>query len=189
MGSSHKNCLVLNADYSPIGIINWQRAITWSIKYTDRKSKPIEIIELYRDDMIKSTTGYLKLPAVIRLSKYFKFGNCRVNFSRKNIFIRDNYMCQYCGLKFSINDLTYDHVIPKSAWCKKTSPTSWDNIVTACGKCNRQKSNRTPQQAKMKLLNYPIEPAKTIKYLPVMCYLSKISNVPSEWEIYVSSYL
>lgn len=189
MASSHKNCLVLNADYSPIGIINWQRAITWSIKYTDRKNKPIEIIELYRDDMIKSTTGYLKLPAVIRLNKFFKFGSFHVNFSRKNIFIRDNYTCQYCGIKFHFRELTYDHVIPKSAWLSEKSPTSWKNIVTACTKCNRKKSNRTPQQAKMKLLNEPIEPRKTIKYLPVMCYLSNIRCVPDEWQIYVSPYI
>lgn len=189
MSKNHKNCLVLNADYSPLCIINWQRAMTWYIKYNDKKKSQIDIIEFYENENITGVNKVYKLPAVIKLCKFFKFGHCRVNFSRKNVFIRDDYQCQYCGNYFNISELTYDHVIPKSAWLKDGSPTIWTNIVTACVGCNRKKANKTPQEAKMNLLNYPKEPQKTIRYLPIVSYLSTIrSDIPKEWTLYVSNY-
>jgi 5-methylcytosine-specific restriction endonuclease McrA len=115
-----------------------------------------------------------------------------VNFSRKNLFIRDNYTCQYCFERKDINKLTYDHVIPKSRWIKNIgSPTCWTNIVTACVDCNRKKGNRTPKQANMPLKNLPIAPQKSNKYLPIAHWLLKIrSDIPTEWKSYLpESYL
>lgn len=190
MSKNHKNCLILNADYSPLCIIDWQRALTWHYKYYNKKEHShIDIIEFYADEIIAGVNKEYKLPAVIKLCKFFKFGNCKVNFSRKNVFIRDNYMCQYCGNHFNISELTYDHVIPKSAWLGSGSPTIWNNIVTACVKCNRKKGNKTPQEAKMNLLNVPKQPAKSLKYLPITTYLSTIKpDIPCEWSLYISNY-
>lgn len=189
MSSNHKSCLILNADYSPLCIVDWQRAMTWYMKYHNKNISHIDIIEYYENDYIVGVNEIYKLPAVIKLCKFFKFGNCRVNFSRKNVFLRDNHQCQYCGKPFPTADLTYDHVIPKSAWLKTGSPTIWTNIVTACVVCNRKKGSRTPQEAKMNLLNCPKEPMKSLKYLPIMSYVSTIkSDIPKEWNLYLSAY-
>ena len=97
-------------------------------------------------------------------------------------------MCQYCGENKDLSQLTYDHVVPKSQWdySKNGSPTNWTNIVTACLSCNRKKGNKTPKQANMPLLNLPHKPSKSIKYLPLKTYLSKIKDeIPPEWMNYL----
>lgn len=186
MINNHKSCLILNGDYSPIGVINWQKSIVWEYKYSHKNKPAISIIEYYIDDGVMSSTGRNKLPAVIKLNKYFKPCKDYVNFSRKNLFIRDNYTCQYCGSTPAISQLTYDHVIPKSQWKKSGSPTSWTNIVTACRKCNRHKANRTPEQANMPLKNNPHIPTRSPKYLHIHSHLLTIkNNIPEPWLLYI----
>jgi 5-methylcytosine-specific restriction endonuclease McrA len=191
MRPENSKCLVLNADYTPLGIINWQRAIIWSLN--TKQSIGIQIIDFYKNDFIVGSNNKSHpIPAVVKTNKYYKIINQRVNFSRKNIFIRDSYTCQYCDIKYEISNLTYDHVIPKSLWKNKIgSPTNWTNIVTACVECNRKKGNRTPKQADMVLKNLPIAPTKSIKYLPITHHLLKIrTSIPDEWVSYLpQSYL
>jgi len=185
---NHNDCLVLNADYSPIGIIDWKKAMIWSFRYVNSKYTGIDIIEIYKDDyVIGAQQQKIKIPAVVKTTKYFKVNSQLVNFSRKNLFIRDNYTCQYCGAKPAINQLTYDHVIPKSKWPHiQQSPTSWTNIVTACFRCNCKKGNKTPQQANMVLKSKPYVPQKTKKYLHVSHQLLTIrNNIPHEWKLYI----
>lgn len=189
----HNKCLVLNADYSPLTIINWQRALVWSMKYETNHNLSIQIIDFYKDDYILGA-NYKKypIPAVVKTNHYFRITTQSVKFSRKNIYIRDEYTCQYCGNTPNTSELTYDHVIPKSSWSSIVgSPTCWTNIVTACIDCNRKKGNRTPKQANMPLKNLPKEPAKNTKYLPICSYLLKIkTEIPAEWNIYIpNSYL
>ena len=179
---------MLNADYTPLAIISWQRALVWSIKDSENMSSSVEIIDFYKDDFIQGVNKKIPIPAVVKTSKYFKIHNQRVNFSRKNVFIRDNYTCQYCNHSKNINDLTYDHVIPRSLWKNiQRSPTNWTNIVTACLSCNRKKGNRTPKQADMPLKTFPVMPQKNIKYLPVTGSLAKIDSnaLPKEWNLYL----
>lgn len=193
MKSINSQCLVLNADYSPLTIIDWKRALVWSIKYENHTNIGIEIIDFYKNDYILGTNSKkYPIPAVAKTRKYFRINNYSIKFSRKNLFVRDDYSCQYCGQRKDIAQLTYDHVIPKSVWQDNNgSPTSWTNIVTACIDCNRKKRNRTPKQANMPLQNLPVVPQKNIKYLPVTHHLSKIrSEVPEEWVLYLpESYL
>jgi|694.fasta_scaffold38868_11 hypothetical protein len=191
MRHKHKQCLVLNADYTPLGIIDWKKAMVWSFKYIYNSSKMhIEIIDYYDSDYIVGANNKTFLiPAVIKTNKYFKVHTQSVTFSRKNLFIRDNFTCQYCGEKNEINKLTYDHVIPKSKWQFDHSPTNWTNIVTACVSCNLKKKNRTPSQANMPLRNHPVVPQKSIKYLPVSHHISTIkSEVPDQWKIYFKDF-
>jgi len=188
MKRKNSRCLVLNADYSPLSIISWKRALVWSIKNEYDPSMGVEVIDFYKDDFIAGTNGKkFPVPAVVKTAKYFRIYNQQVNFSRKNIFIRDEYTCQYCGDKKENNDLTYDHVIPKSVWKHNNlSPTNWTNIVTACVQCNRRKGNRTPKQANMPLRNLPVVPVKSAKYLPLSTLLLKIrTDIPKEWSIYL----
>jgi 5-methylcytosine-specific restriction endonuclease McrA len=192
MKQKNSRCLVLNADYSPLGIIGWQRALLWALKHEHEISSGVEIIDFYKDDFIQGVNKKVPIPAVVKTIKYFKLHNQRVNFSRKNLFIRDNYTCQYCGESKDIAELTYDHVIPKSLWRDiNHSPTTWTNIVTACTLCNRKKGNRNPKQANMPLKTLPIVPQKSVKYLPVTNSLLRISTeIPDEWIMYLpESYL
>jgi hypothetical protein len=186
---NHKNskCLILNSDYTPLGIISWKRAMVWSIKYQD-SSYGIEIIDFYKNDHILGTNNKkYPIPSVAKTLNYLRMRDDYVKFSRKNLFIRDNHSCQYCGITPGINHLTYDHVIPKSKWHHKNgSPTSWTNIVTACQQCNRKKGNRTPKEANLKLKTLPSIPKKHPKYLPITHHLVKIrSEIPVEWSIYL----
>ena len=111
----HKKCLLLNADYTPIHIISWKKAIIWSMKYTSEHKYAIEIISYYNDEFIQGSCGKKHaVPAVAKIRQFFNLYRKNINFSRRNLFIRDNYTCQYCAKKLSIAQLTYDHVIPKS---------------------------------------------------------------------------
>jgi hypothetical protein len=185
--SNHKKCLLLNADYSPFGLIDWNKAIVWSLKIEESDNEyPIEIIDFYKDDFIQGMNRRFPVPAVAKTKKFFYINDYTVNFSRRNILIRDNYTCQYCCNIFDQKDLTYDHVVPKSIWKEKFSPTNWTNIVTCCIKCNRKKGNKTPSEAKMKLKNVPVRPVKNKKFLPVVQSLLTISDrVPDEWKFYL----
>ena len=163
--------------------------MVWSVKYTNNSNHSIEIVDFYKNDYIVGVNDKkIPIPAVVKTNKYFRLKHHPVNFSRKNLFIRDDYSCQYCGLVKEINKLTYDHVIPKSLWRHKHSgsPTSWTNIVTACVDCNRKKGSRTPQQANMPLKNFPVAPKKSAKYLPIGTLLFNIrSEIPEEWAVYL----
>lgn len=185
MKAEHSRCLVLNGDYSPLGIIDWKKAITLTFK-DNSISKNIEVLNFYENDFIQGINNtQILIPSVIRTIKYFRL-NQRVNFSRNNLFIRDNYTCQYCARKLYLNELTYDHVIPKSQWLGHTTPTCWTNIVTSCRKCNAIKGNRTPLQAHMKLINQPHIPKRSSKYLPVYRQVININNsVPKDWVVYL----
>lgn len=187
MENNHKRCLLLNADYSPLSIISWQKAIIWSIRFEHNHKYNIEIIDFYKNDYINGVDKKYPIPAIAKTRRFFKINHQVVTFSRKNIFIRDNYTCQYCNKKHDLNTLTYDHVIPKSKWKdEKYSPTCWTNIVTACTMCNRKKGNRTPKEANMPLINLPYKPNKHTKYLPVTSLLNRIKDeIPHEWLYYL----
>ena len=182
--ADHKPCLILNADYIPLGLIGWQRA--YCLYYQNNSN--IEILNFYDNDYITGTNESIhKIPVVIRIKQYLKLNYKYVKFSRKNLFLRDDYTCQYCYKQYDTAKLTYDHVIPKSVWDRnKGNPTCWTNIVTSCTVCNRKKANRTPSQAKMNLKTKPYMPKRTIKYLPVAHLLYTIrQDIPVEWSTYL----
>lgn len=193
MKAQNSRCLLLNADYTPLSIIDWKKAVIWHMKYDSNPKYGIDIIDFYKNDHINGVNNKkYPIPAIARTKRFFKVNKQNIIFSRKNIFLRDNYTCQYCGIKLDHKELTYDHVIPKSIWSSKyLSPTCWTNIVTACTSCNRKKGNKTPKQANMPLINLPIVPTKNAKYLPISHQLNRIKDsIPSEWKIYLpDSYL
>ncbi len=164
-----KPTLLLNFTYEPLRIIDWKRAV---ILIYLGKAEPVSTYNI----KIRSVSFSMDLPAVIRLLKYVKDGRrIYVRFSRENVYIRDNYTCQYCGRKFPSSKLTYDHVIPKS----RGGETSWTNIVTCCEECNRKKGDRTPEEAGMKLIKQPKRPV----LLPGMSI--KTRPIPQEWKPYL----
>jgi len=169
MEPTHRT-LVLSQGFEPISIVSWQHAIT--LLFLGK----VEVIEEYDRD-IKTTSLVIKIPAVVRLLSAFRRHKKPVKFSRINIYGRDKYTCQYCGVKHSINDLTYDHVVPRS----QGGTTTWTNIATCCETCNRRKGGRTPEQAGMKLLKKPVQPTAT----PVLVVAVSRESVPDAWRDYL----
>ena len=99
------------------------------------------------DRFIQAVRFRLRVPEVITLTGYDRLPAAAVTFSRRNIFKRDHYTCQYCGAQPGIEELTLDHVVPRA----QGGQSRWDNCVLACMACNKRKADRTPEQAKMRL--------------------------------------
>lgn len=136
----------------------------------------VEIVSTHPDRFVRTVTQRFGAPAVVRLLRYHRLGSQTVRFSRRNIYLRDRYHCQYCATKFSGRELTLDHVIPKAQGGK----TTWDNVVAACERCNRRKGNKTPKQASMPLLNDPQRPS----WLPTAAQLG-FDRVPEVWKAWL----
>lgn len=108
------------------------------------------------EDWIQSVNFQIQVPRVIRLLDYERMPKNSVKFNRRNIFLRDENLCQYCGRRYHAQRLSLDHVIPKS----RGGPTTWDNIVCCCIDCNVRKGGRTPGEANMRLLKPPRKPQR-----------------------------
>ncbi len=145
------HALVLNADfrplsYFPLSIWSWQDAV--KAVFLDR----VSVVSEY-ERKIHSPSFEMRLPSVIALKEYVPAAR-RPAFTRFNVFLRDHFNCQYCGDDFATNELTFDHVIPKS----RGGRTAWNNVVTACSPCNLLKGNRLLRESGMFLQRAPIEP-------------------------------
>lgn len=167
---AHTATLLLSQSYEPIKIISWQRAIT--LLFLGK----VEVVEEYAHD-VRSVTVVIKIPAVVRLLRAFRRHHKPVKFSRVNIYARDGYTCQYCGVRLSVSELTYDHVVPRS----QGGATDWTNIVTCCHECNRVKGGRTPRQAGMQLRALPVQP----NWVPAVTIRVSLRSVPDAWRDYL----
>jgi 5-methylcytosine-specific restriction endonuclease McrA len=116
------------------------------------------------------------MPSVVRVLRRFKRDRIRIKFSRLNIYARDGFVCQYCGARKPTEDLTFDHVQPRSRGGK----TDWSNIVCCCAICNAAKADRTPAEAGMKLLRAPKKP----HWLPSVTVRMSGGEMPEEWRTY-----
>lgn len=162
--------LLLNSTYEPMKVVNWQKAlILW---FQDK----VEIVE-FHSVYVRSARMQFRIPSVIRLKSYVRLkGIERVRFCRENVYLRDDYTCQYCGHRYHIKELTLDHVVPAS----KAGLKNWTNVVSACRPCNQRKSNRTPKAAGMPLLKEPKAPA----WLPSPDLDPLRNTFPSNWMTY-----
>lgn len=163
-------CLILTPWMHPHQSVSWEEAVT--LVYL-RKGEPLEHYEAH----VSSPSITIQLPAVIRLKTMIARLKTDVKFSRINVYTRDGFRCQYCGLKKTMKHLNYDHVLPRSQGGK----TNWENIVTSCIKCNLHKDCRTPEQAGMKLLKRPTRP----KSLPLTGTFIPPKSVPEIWRPYL----
>ena len=137
--------LVLNQNYQPLNVCNVRRAVSLLGR---EKAETLEESGSY----LHSAYAMLAEPAVIRLVYLVKRPLHRHRLSRREVFVRDHYQCQYCGAP--TRALTVDHVIPRS----KGGLHAWTNVVSACDACNHRKAGRTPREAGMRLLRKPQEP-------------------------------
>ncbi|CAM9565516.1 unnamed protein product [Ascophyllum nodosum] len=149
-------CLVLNADYQPLSYLplslwGWQDVIKAVFM------EKVVVVATYGDRKIRSARMEVKLPSVIALKEFVNQHRTHPAFTRRNLFLRDEHKCQYCLKYFPPQDLSFDHVVPKKLGGKGT----WNNVVTACGRCNNRKSDCHPRDLRsigMSLSKWPKTP-------------------------------
>ena len=144
--------LVLNADfrplsYFPLSLWSWQNSI--KAVFLSR----VNVVSEY-DRAIHSPSTEIKLPSVISLRDYVHMDR-RPAFTRFNVFLRDAFTCQYCGGAYRTEELTFDHIVPRS----RGGRTLWDNVVTACEPCNLKKGHRSLRQSGMRVRCHPGRPS------------------------------
>ncbi len=177
----HSPCLVLNQDYTPLLVINWQRAICLQIIGKEVPGEGIRIEKYYDDEFITSAGGEKFEVAAVAVSGRYVKRRRKIALKKRNLLIRDERTCQYCGHEVNPKSSTIDHVKPRSHFSRPGLAHTWDNTVIACIRCNSSKDNRTPQQAHMKLLTVPKEP----DYGSFYAGMSPWATRPPEWEEYL----
>ncbi len=181
---NHGRCLVLNADWTSLGMLNWREAVKDSWKYSEDPSKGINVIDFYKSEYILGTHGRkYPVPAVGVVPRY-KPRKGKIKFSRKNIYIRDKSTCMYCGEVYpDIAMLTLDHVVPRKLWKEQNrhgSPTTWTNIVTCCGTCNSEKADSKLIDTSFRLINgYRPKAPSSAHYI---LGLTPWNKIEPEWE-------
>lgn len=163
--------LVLNADMSPV--TRYPLSV-WSFERTMRNvfTERVTVVETY-DINLRAQSHTYQPPSVVMLRNYVHQAQ-PVPFTRMNIFVRDSFRCQYCGNQFEARELTFDHVVPRSAG----GLTSWTNIASACLACNSRKGHRRD----MKPLNKPREPTSQEM---VRARRLKVENLHRSWHDYL----
>lgn len=166
-----RHTLILTPWMSPHRVVNWQESAFLHVQ------GKIDVLEEYDDEIIRSMKLAFPLPSVGRLRKTMQGFKRGIKFSRVNVFTRDGFRCQYCGVHKPARELNYDHVIPRA----QGGQTVWENVTTACYPCNSKKADRTPGQAGMMLLKKPVRP----KTLPMTTPTWAADKVPAAWLPYL----
>ena len=158
--------LVLNLNYVPVNVCTVRRAIVLVDK------GKAELLENHRGEL-HTVTAVFEAPSIIRLAYMVKRPYLPRKLSKKEVFLRDRFTCQYCGKK--VQDLTLDHVIPR----RQNGAQTWENVVTACNRCKLHKAGRTPAEAKMRLGKTPRAPEPN----PYLILQNRV--ILEEWKLYI----
>lgn len=166
--------LVLDSNYRPVGFKSWQDAVknVW-------EDRAIVVKEDESGKVLRSPSFEMGMPRVIRVKNaWMKRRKTAVPFSRRNIYIRDNGECQYCGKHLALSEYTLDHVKPRS----QGGISSWTNLVLSCTRCNKHKAGQTPEQAGMPLLQKPVAPKMDDPKYNFKLRIRKLRPEWKEWE-------
>jgi len=174
--SLNTSVLLLNRLYMAVRVINAKRALTLvyrnlaevvSVEDGEFLSfnfeSWVDVSEAKLDfepelhDWVRTVRFQIAVPRIIRLLEYDRVPRVSVKLNRRNLFARDSARCQYCGKHFPSSELSIDHVVPRSQGGK----TTWDNVVSACVRCNVKKGGRTPREAHMRLISSPRRPRRS----------------------------
>jgi len=162
--------IVLKNDFSILGTTTFKKAIRLLVK-----EKAVSVKD--SDHKIHET---MFAPLVIRLVKAIRnLWRKKVPWNKRNIFVRDNYICQYCGIKLGKRNCTVDHIIPKSQGGKN----KWENTVCSCFKCNNEKGDRSPFEAQMSLKKIPTTPT-IMSFILTKIKVEGLSTILEELGIY-----
>lgn len=182
----NRQTLVLNRFWQPVGVASVARSLTLVAAERARIVDPNDF-QLYtwadwarlipqdNEPFVQAVTFRIRVPEVITLTEYDRVPANTVTFSRRNIFKRDRFTCQYCGAKPGSEELTIDHVQPRS----RGGTSTWENCVLACMECNSRKADRTPLEAHMPLRKPPVRP----KWQPI--YARHDARIES-WSKFIS---
>jgi len=165
-----KPVLVLNANFEPINVCGYQRALCLML------SEKATLI-LNGRGIIHTARATYPIPSIIRLQRMVHRPHPKVSLCRREIFRRDQFTCQYCGKKTL--HLTIDHVQPKHLG----GPHSWTNLVAACPSCNHRKGGRPLQESGMTLLRQPQEPSRAAEYI-----FAKFLDENVEWKNFLEGW-
>lgn len=179
-GGLSSKVLVLNRAYAAMRIVSAKRAfcllareiaeiihvepdgdgpgkyLTYNLESWIEVSALQREFERDRHDWVRTVRFDIAVPRIIRLLGYDRLPDQNVKLNRRNLFARDRNKCQYCGRIYPTNDLSIDHVLPRSQGGNDT----WENLVCSCIRCNARKGGRTPDQARMKLIRPPVKPRR-----------------------------
>ena len=160
---------MLNATYKPINVCTVRRAVVLLLK------EKAEVIER-ADWTLHSASTAIVRPVVIRLVSYVRIprGTHRRKITRRAVFARDDWTCQYCGAR---SNLTVDHVVPRS----KGGTSNWENIVASCAPCNRRKGNLLLRHSGMRLSRLPRTPNPNV-FIHVAS-----PTIPAAWRAYLAA--
>ena len=166
---TYPKVLLLNVSYMPIAILSWKRAV--GLVLSRDKAMICASYDSHPSAVFDAAVVRLTVPTpnpydLVRSMKY----------SKKNVFMRDNYSCVYCGQRGTAHDLTIDHVLPRSRGGK----TCYSNCVTSCKKCNSKKDNKTPDEIGFK--------ARAEPRAPSLSDILGVSRVPPEWKPWLPSW-
>ncbi len=188
--------LVLNRNWQPVGVATVARSLILVYSDNARIVDPHDY-RLYTwadwselrpgegESFVQTLRYKLRVPEVVTLVRYDRVPANSVTFSRRNIFKRDRYTCQYCGVQPGSEELTIDHVLPRS----RGGPSSWDNCVLACVACNKRKADRTPEEARLRLAHPPVRPQWRPYYAEQATRIASWSKFLSEayWNVELKS--
>lgn len=166
-------CLVLDSNWTPVGFVGWQRAV--KLWYEDR-AKIIKEDESGK--ILHSQSFEMGMPRVIVVrNAWTKRQRLSVPCSRRNIAIRDNSECQYCGKVLHTHEYTLDHVVPRS----RGGLSEWTNLVLACIRCNKNKAGHTLKESGLHLLSIPTEPKASDPRFNFKLHINKLRPEWKEW--------
>jgi 5-methylcytosine-specific restriction endonuclease McrA len=157
---------VLYSGEGDFRVYNLEEWIDFSIEHAGEVERPC----------IHSIHLALLIPSVLLLDAYDRVPGKEVRFSRRTLFERDGYCCQYCGRECEDHELNMDHVIPRHHGGR----TTWENIVTSCITCNSYKANRLPHEAGMRLRHPPRKP----RWRPLVSFLEE-SDIEEDWRYFL----
>ncbi len=168
----NSHVLVLNQNFEPLNICPLRRALV--LLFCDKAEV---VVENHR--LIYTISQTFDCPSVIRLKHLVRRPLPHVRLTRREVLRRDGYTCQYCGQ--AGGHLTLDHVVPRH----RGGNHSWENLVTACVRCNHRKGGRTLEEAGMRLLRKPVPPRPS----PYYFLERRVQHSPEEWWPFLPPYL
>jgi 5-methylcytosine-specific restriction endonuclease McrA len=179
--------LVLNRNYQPVRVTRARRALMMlyvgSAKALDARYEArdfsgwLEVRPADGYEVIRTSSGPVCVPRLMLVARYGRMPNTTIRLSRRNVYLRDDHTCQYCGTRMPAKELNLDHVMPRSQGGRAT----WENLVTSCRRCNFTKGSSTPEAAGMRLLRTPSRPSWS-----TAAALAAAPRHFSEWEPFLA---
>lgn len=180
--------LVLNRNYQPVRVTTARHAFTMMFvgraRALDTDFEPfafedwIGLPPSEKDEVVGTTKGPVRVPRILLLGRYNRVPKVALRLSRRNIFLRDDYTCQYCHERLPVRELNLDHVMPRS----RGGGASWENLVTSCRECNLRKGRLTPEESGMPLMRAPRKPAWT-----AVAQMVATTRRYDEWEPFLAT--